>query len=131
MDVVDNETVILGGLRKKMIDDKKEGIPFVSEIPGVGKLVSLTNMYDSNTEMFIFITPHIVKDPKEQLICLRQELLALRPGDVPYFLECVERAHKYQKERLMEGSMTLLFGRPDPRYYYPDLDCCEGEYDGC
>lgn len=131
VDVVDNETVILGGLRKKMTNDKKEGIPFIGELPGIGKLFSLTNLHDSNTEMFIFITPHIVKDPKEQLACLRQELLSLRPGDVPYFLECVEQAHRCQKERLMEGSMTMLFGRPNPRYYMPDLDCCEkGEYDG-
>ena len=68
--------------------------------------------------MFIFITPHIVKDPKEQLACLRQELLCLRPGDIPYFLECVQEAHHYEKTRLMEGSMTLLFGRPRERLLY-------------
>lgn len=131
VDVLDNETVILGGLRKKISNDSKESIPFIGELPGIGKLFSLNNMKDSNTEMFIFITPHIIKDPKEQLACLRQELLCLRPGDIPYFLECVEEAHRCEKAKLMEGSMTLLFGRPDPRYYVLDLDCCEkGEYDG-
>ena len=62
--------------------------------------------------MFMFITPHIIKDPKEQLTCLRQEFLCLRPGDVPYFLECVQEALRYERTRLMEGSMTMLFGRP-------------------
>jgi len=106
-------------------------------LPGLGKLFSINQTRDQSTEMFMFITPHIVKDPKEQLTCLRQELLCLRPGDVPYFLECVQEAQRYEKTRLMEGSMTLLFGRPRERYY--DLSgCCKdlcaeevvGEYDG-
>ncbi len=133
--VPDGDTVILGGLRRKVSNDTREAIPFLGELPGLGKLFSINTMRDSSTEMFIFITPHIVKDPKEQLACLRQELLCLRPGDVPYFLECVEEAHYYNKTRLMEGSMTLLFGRPRENYYI--LDSCNGcgenvcgEYDG-
>ncbi|CUI15735.1 putative general secretion pathway protein D [Candidatus Protochlamydia naegleriophila] len=134
--VPDGDTVILGGLRRKTTNDNRDAIPFLGELPGLGKLFSINSLKDSSSEMFIFITPHIVKDPKEQLQCLRQELLCLRPGDVPYFLECVEEAHRYEKTRLMEGSMTVLFGRPRERYYISDC-CkadsdieCEGEYDG-
>ncbi|KIC70838.1 type II secretion system protein GspD [Candidatus Protochlamydia amoebophila] len=134
--VPDGDTIILGGLRRKTTNDNKDSIPFLGELPGLGKLFSTNSLKDSSSEMFIFITPHIVKDPKEQLQCLRQELLCLRPGDVPYFLECVQEAHRYEKTRLMEGSMTVLFGRPRERYYISD--CCkvddhsqlEGEYDG-
>jgi general secretion pathway protein D len=133
--VPDGDTVILGGLRRKVSNDAREAIPFLGELPGLGKLFSINTLKDSNTEMFVFITPHIIKDPKEQLTCLRQELLCLRPGDVPYFLECVEEAHRYDKTRLMEGSMTLLFGRPREHYYMLDsaVGCGEehcGEYDG-
>lgn len=134
--VPDGDTVILGGLRRKVSNDRRESIPFLGELPGLGKLFSINTIRDTNTEMFIFITPHIVKDPKEQLACLRQELLCLRPGDIPYFLECVQEAHQYEKTRLMEGSMTLLFGRPREHYYISELCptyCGEemvGEYDG-
>ena len=138
--VPDGETVILGGLRRKVSNDRRQAIPFFGELPGLGKLFSINTTQDSNTEMFIFITPHIVKDPKEQLLCLRQQLLCLRPGDIPYFLECVQEAHQYEKTRLMEGSMTMLFGRPRDHYYTLDNDCpgssneCSneylGEYDG-
>jgi general secretion pathway protein D len=134
--VPDGDTVILGGLRRKTTNDNKDAIPFLGELPGLGKLFSTNSLKDSSSEMFIFITPHIVKDPKEQLQCLKQELLCLRPGDVPYFLECVEEAHRYEKTRLMEGSMTMLFGHPRARYYISD-SCkvgdsgeVEGEYDG-
>jgi general secretion pathway protein D len=135
--VPDGDTVILGGLRRKNTNDNRDAIPFIGELPGLGKLFSINSLKDLSSEMYIFITPHIVKDPKEQLHCLRQELLCLRPGDIPYFLECVEEAHRYEKTRLMEGSMTLLFGRPKDRYYISD--CCkaddficdyQGEYDG-
>lgn len=123
--VVDGETVILGGLRRKTTNDGNDGIPFLGEIPGLGKLFGMTTMKDSSTEMFVFITPHIIKDPKEQLIQLRQELLCLRPGDIPYFLECLEEAHRFEKARLIQGGMSILFGRPPERYYSLD-----GEYDG-
>lgn len=129
VDIVDGETVILGGLKRKTSEDNKDAIPFIGELPGLGKLFSINTLKDKSTEMFIFITPHIVKDPKEQLACLRQELLCIRPGDIPYFLECVEEAHQYEKAKLLEGSMTMLLGRPNARLYI--TDCCEaGEYDG-
>ncbi len=132
--VPDGNTVILGGLRRKVSDDSREALPFIGELPGLGKLFSINTIRDSNTEMFIFITPHIIKDANEELTCLRQQLLCLRPGDVPYFLECVEEAHQYEKSKLMEGSLMWLFGRPRERYFM--LDACSsdtkecGEYDG-
>lgn len=129
--VPDGETVVIGGLRRKVSNDQNETIPFIGELPGIGKLFSQTALKDNSTEMFIFITPRIVKDPKEQLRQLRQDLLCLRPGDLPYFLECIEEAHEYERTRLMHGSMTLLFGRPTPRFYIQNnVDECCGEYDG-
>lgn len=130
--VLDGESVILGGLRRKTTNDAKESIPFLGELPGIGKLFSMTRMKDTSTEMYILITPHIIKDPKEQLNCLRQELLCLRPGDVPYFLKCLQEAHQYEKAQLTEGSLMLLLGRKAPHYYMLDGECCsdEGEYDG-
>jgi len=125
--VPDGETVILGGLRRKTTQDGKKAVPFLGELPGIGKLFSINSLKDNNTEMFIFITPHIVRDPKDQLRCLRQELLCRRPGDLPYFLECLEEAHRYERDRLMQGSMTILLGPRPARYYVPSGGCCDGE----
>ena len=47
-------------------------------------------------------------------------MLSLRPGDVPYFLECLEDARQYEKNRLMQGGLSMLFGRQPSRYYIPD-----------
>lgn len=125
--VPDCETVILGGLRRKTSHDGKQAVPFLGELPGIGKLFSINSLQDKSTEMFIFITPRIVRDPKDQLRCLRQELLCRRPGDLPYFLECLEEAHRFEKDRLMQGSMTILLGPRPARYYVPS---CGGTCDG-
>lgn len=123
--VIDGETVVIGNLRCKVSADTRDSIPFIGELPGIGKLFSETTTKNRTTEMFIFITPKIVKDPKEELQAIRQELLCRRPGDLPYFLDCLEEAYRYEKSRLMAGSLNMLLGNCPTRYYVP-----EGEYDG-
>ncbi|MBN9377440.1 MAG: hypothetical protein BGO14_10130 [Chlamydiales bacterium 38-26] len=126
--IPDGQTVILGGLRRKVTDDQKDAIPFIGEIPGLGKLFSSTVMTDNSVEMFIFITPKIIVDPKEELERYRYIELTRRPGDVPYFLCCLEKARNEEKDRLLRGTMQLLFGR-EPERCGP-LPASIGEYDG-
>ncbi len=123
--VADGQTVILGGLRRKITCDTKEAIPFLGELPGLGKLFSITTMHDNSTEMFIFITPKIVLDPSCDLERIRQEELCKRPGDIPYFLCSLVTAREREKNRLMEESVRMLLGRAPECRFYP----C-GEYDG-
>jgi len=123
--VADGQTIILGGLRRKITCDAKESIPFLGELPGLGKLFSITSLHDNSTEMFIFITPKIVVDPAYDLERIRQEELCRRPGDIPYFLCCLVNAREHEKHRLMEESIRMLLGRtPECNFY----QC--GEYDG-
>ncbi len=111
--VADGETVILGGLRRKTQLDDAEMVPFLGELPGVGKLFSITRMDDTSTEMFIFITPRIVPDKHDDFLKMRQETILKRPGDVPEFLQELIQAREKEKRRLFEGSIKLLLGRPD------------------
>lgn len=134
--VADGETIILGGLRRKDQEDFKDSIPFLGEIPGVGKLFSMSRINDTSTEMFIFITPKIVFDPSCDLEWIRQEELSRRPGDLPEFMHCLVQAEKDEQERIFEHSMTILFGRRDNCLNTPGWhndDTCQfpqGEYDG-
>jgi general secretion pathway protein D len=109
--VVDGQTVIIGGLRKKTMEDKEEKLPFLGELPGIGKLFGSTRLTDKNTEMFFFITPTIVKDPKDQLDYFRSEELKKRPGDIPEFLERLVEARDKEHKRLFEESFRLFFGK--------------------
>lgn len=123
--IADGQTVILGGLRSKSMQDNKESIPFLGEIPGIGKLFSHTAMDDRSTEMFVFITPKIIADPIEDAERVRREELNKRPGDIPEFLHELVHAKERQKKRLFESSLTALFGRQGSR-----LACRQEEYDG-
>lgn len=111
--VADGETVILGGLRRKIAQDNQEMVPFLGELPGVGKLFSSTTMTDSTTEMFIFITPRIVPDQTEEFRKMRQKAIMTRPGDLPEFLQELVLAQKNEKHKLFEQSMKMLLGRGD------------------
>lgn len=127
--IADGETVILGGLRRKSSQDNKDSIPFLGEIPGVGKLFSSTRLNDSNTEMFVFITPKIIDDPTADADRFKREELKKRPGDVPEYLQELLAAKSRQKRRLFEGSLTALFGREDSSIVNHSRES-KGEYDG-
>ena len=107
--VVDGETVIIGGLRKKAVQDNEEKIPFLGEIPGLGKLFGSTQLTDINTEMFFFITPRIIPDPQETLEKMRTEELKKRPGDIPEFLQRVIEAQDKESKKFFEQSLKLFF----------------------
>jgi len=111
--VVDGQTVILGGLRRKTSIDAEEKLPFFGELPGIGKLFGTTKLTDNNTEMIFFITPKIILDPQEELDQLRAEELKKRAGDLPEFLQRVVEARNKEKRKFFENSLKLLFGNPN------------------
>ncbi|MBS0628639.1 MAG: hypothetical protein JSS30_00260 [Verrucomicrobia bacterium] len=115
--VLDGQTVILGGLRRKSLRDKTQKVPFLGEIPGIGKLFGSTELTDDNTEMFFFITPRIITDPSEELFCLRCQELEKRPGDIPEFLCRLISARECEKKRLFSSSIRAFFGEKQQYYY--------------
>lgn len=107
--VVDGETVIIGGLRKKATQDNEEKIPFLGEIPGLGKLFGSTQLTDINTEMFFFITPKIILDSQGMLEEIRTQELKKRPGDIPEFLQRVVDAQDKESRKFFQQSLKLFF----------------------
>lgn len=126
--IPDGQTVILGGLRRKNTQDSKESIPFLGEIPGIGKLFSTTELYDSNTEMFVFITPKIISDPIEEAALLKRAELTKRPGDLPEMIHHIIEAKNRERKKLFCGGLTALFGRQEASTTL--LKERQGEYDG-
>ena len=57
----DNTTLIIGGLMKDTVVEHTEKVPFLSDIPFVGKLFSSTGKSKEKTELVIFLTPHIIE----------------------------------------------------------------------
>lgn len=107
--IADGETVILGGLRRKIQEDTRDKIPFLGDLPGIGKLFGSTRQTDMSTEMFIFITPHIIHDPVEDLRQIRQSEYQKRAGDIPEFLQILDQAKNNERKHMFDNSLKTLF----------------------
>jgi general secretion pathway protein D len=109
--VADGETIILGGLRRKTGEEGSEKIPFFGEIPGIGKLFGSTKTSEATSEMFIFITPRIIDDPKSDLAKTKNLLLEKRAGDTEDFMKKLREAKHKEKQMLFENSLKLFFDK--------------------
>ncbi len=58
--VKNHETLVIGGLMERNGSKDGKRIPFLGSVPLVGKAFSYDNNSDSDRELIIFITPHIV-----------------------------------------------------------------------
>ena len=60
-----NQTVVLGGLMQtqKSVTDNK--IPLLGDIPVLGYVFKYKTSSSAKTELIIFLTPHIVREPKD------------------------------------------------------------------
>ncbi len=107
--IANGETLILGGLRRKNSEDHVDKVPFLGDIPGLGKLFSFTTLNDRSTEMFIFITPRVVEDPADEFEKIRSVDLKKRPGDSPELLKKLLESKALQKESSYRLSLKQLF----------------------
>ncbi|AAF39657.1 type II secretion system protein GspD [Chlamydia muridarum str. Nigg] len=98
--IQDGETVIIGGLRCNQTMDSRDGIPFLGELPGIGKLFGMDATSDSQTEMFMFITPKILDNPVEEEEKLECAFLASRPGENEDFLRAVVSGQQAAKQAM-------------------------------
>ncbi|MHC4424858.1 MAG: type II secretion system protein GspD [Planctomycetota bacterium] len=58
----DGQVVIFGGLRRQEKTKEVDQIPIIADLPIVGALFKSTNTIVKNSELIIFLSPHIYKD---------------------------------------------------------------------
>lgn len=61
--VRDGATVVIGGLYQRALQSARAGIPWLSNVPGLGWLFRNDRDNDTHEELLIFITPRIIKQP--------------------------------------------------------------------
>ena len=59
--VKDGQTIVLGGLRDHQRDVTRAGVPLLSDLPIVGGLFGSANRQTSETELYLFLTPRILR----------------------------------------------------------------------
>lgn len=60
--IIDGDTIVIGGLLRTNSDNTKTKVPFLSSIPIMGGAFRHKDKNESERELIIFITPHILKD---------------------------------------------------------------------
>lgn len=66
--VQDKQTIIIGGLINKKDDRNEGGVPGLKDIPLIGKIFSRRSSDIEETELTVFITPHIISSADETLV---------------------------------------------------------------
>jgi type IV pilus assembly protein PilQ len=60
--VNDGETAVVGGLTVTEVTVTKTGIPFLVDLPILGKLFGFTSQQENRRDLLILVTPHIIDD---------------------------------------------------------------------
>ncbi len=60
--VNNNETVVIGGLKRETVQETDEGVPILSDIPLLGKLFSFKGNDEQKSQLMIFITPQVIEN---------------------------------------------------------------------
>ena len=60
--VADGETAVIGGLTQTQVIRNRSGIPFLSELPLIGRLFSQSDTREEKRDLLVLITPHIIDE---------------------------------------------------------------------
>ncbi len=82
--IEDNQTVVLGGLRKKDISRQVNKIPFLGDVPVAGAAFRFEGESNTTSELVVFITPRIVEKPLLSEIQKRQLEITDFNGPAPF-----------------------------------------------
>ena len=99
--VRDGHTVVIGGLIDTQRESVDSGIPLLKDIPLLGALFRSTQIRRARTELFLFITPHVLRLDQDLDAVTREleestrELRRQVPNPVPL----IERTGPVQRER--------------------------------
>ena len=101
--VPDGQTVFIGGLMKQSIDESREGVPILGDIPAIGLLFSNRAKNIVNTETVVLITPKIVG---QQFHDVDSEIQSTR--DTEGVLKHTANGMKLRLDTLLDGKSRVV-----------------------
>ncbi|MCP5048206.1 MAG: type II secretion system protein GspD, partial [bacterium] len=83
--VEDEQTVVIGGLIDDTSTDNENKVPGLGDVPLLGWLFKNQSETNSKTNLFIFITPRVIKNPQEAARIYKQkteEFNSIKAGSI-------------------------------------------------
>ncbi len=71
--IKDESTVVIGGLIDETLNQGVSKIPILGDIPVLGALFRATSKKRDKTNLFIFLTPHIIRNPAEASVVYEEK----------------------------------------------------------
>ena len=121
--VKDGTTVIIGGLMKDTVTEYKEKIPFLGDVPLLGKLFSTKGKSKIKTELVILLTPHIIEGDKttEEVKFYKDEWAKYaKSAQIESPEEEAMRMAEDKKARSMSKTKKLVPKKPVPAKLVPE-----------
>ena len=111
----DGQVVIFGGLRRREKTKEVDQIPFLGDLPIIGELFKSTKIVAKNSELIIFLSPHIYKgepisdDAMSKYREIRDFSMLSSKNDRQIIKqELLDRIKKLQNEKNPAGTEELL-----------------------
>ena len=101
------QTAVIGGLVSDQISETVRKVPLLGDIPFLGALFRRTESTKSQTELLVFLTPQVVRNPQELADLSRQ----LR-GEMQRLDAAVEKGLLLQHLNQLEKTRAIPVGTP-------------------
>ncbi|MDD5762403.1 MAG: type II secretion system protein GspD, partial [bacterium] len=63
--VKNGDTVVIGGMMQETFSTSESQVPLLGDIPLLGNLFKYRSVSRKKTNLLIFLTPHVIKEPKD------------------------------------------------------------------
>jgi general secretion pathway protein D len=70
----DGQTVVLGGLMQDVVSHSKSKVPILGDIPIIGWLFRQQSSRTDKSNLLVFITPHVIRDPTDYTSVLKRKI---------------------------------------------------------
>jgi len=100
--IKDGNTIVIGGLIDRTLTEGVTMTPCLGTIPGVGWLFKSVSDSQERTNLYIFLTPHIVETPLEAEKVYqekKEEMDKIREGGIKMYKRRLEEQEQKQKKK--------------------------------
>ena len=88
--VEDKNTIVIGGLIDTTSSETITKVPWLGDIPILGALFRSKSISSEKTNMFVFLTPHVLNEPNEAKDLLKEKkdhIKSVTPGTIKLYKE--------------------------------------------
>jgi len=111
----DGQTVVMGGLINKNINESHRTVPYLSDVPVIGNLFRFDSKTATKTELLIIMTPHVVRTEEDAEAIKRVEAARMH-----WCLADIVEMHgdsglRGRKDDWPDGETKVIYPDGDPR----------------